>query len=85
MGEEAHLADARGADRADLGDAGGLEGEARVGDRLVIANHDSEMHIVGPFTIGPGLVYDRVFTEPLILRNNFCTLHADAFVTVIVR
>lgn len=49
--------------------------DLRVGDTLVIENHDITFHNLGWFVIAPGQRYERVFSEPgtLVLFEFGCT------------
>ena len=45
-------------------------------DRLVVVNHDTATHHVGPFTVEPGQRLDRRLSEAGSF-SGFCTLHSN--------
>ena len=45
-------------------------------DRLVVVNHDTVTHQVGPFTVPAGQQIDRRLSEAGSY-SGFCTLHSD--------
>jgi hypothetical protein len=53
-------------------------------DRLVVTNHDDEVHHIGPFTVSPGETLDRRFSEAASIAG-FCSLHPSGRITIDVR
>jgi hypothetical protein len=45
-------------------------------DRLVVVNHDSQVHQVGPYTVAPGQVLDRRLSDAGTF-SGYCTLHTN--------
>jgi hypothetical protein len=53
----------------------------KVRDRLVVTNHDDEVHYVGAFPVAPGQTLDKRFSDAVSL-SGFCSLHASGRLTI---
>jgi hypothetical protein len=53
----------------------------KVRDRLVVVNHDDQVHYVGAFPVAPGRTLDKRFADAVSL-SGFCSLHASGRLTI---
>ena len=54
-----------------------------VGDRLVIANEDSVVHLAGPYAVRPGETLDITYTKPAIYPGP-CSLNRDRATLIVI-